>query len=68
MKKCIYCSQEISQESLECKHCGETLGNAEKITKINNVCAKPGGLGSTQADKEIIEELEMMRRLLVSSQ
>ncbi|MDD5129879.1 MAG: hypothetical protein PHS66_02350 [Candidatus Omnitrophica bacterium] len=64
MKKCIYCSREIPQESLECKHCGETLGNAAKITKIDNLCAKAG----EKADKEIIEELELMRRFLVSSQ
>ncbi|MCX5694523.1 MAG: hypothetical protein NT014_05320 [Candidatus Omnitrophica bacterium] len=60
MKKCSYCFQVIPEDATECNHCKETL--------INDSSAKPGVLGNREADKEIIEELEMMRRLLVSPQ
>ncbi|GEM_PF-6020725 len=54
MKKCVFCSQELVDQATQCGRCGQ----------IQAAAAKPQVL---EADKEIVEELDKMRRILTLS-
>jgi len=40
MKKCPYCAEEIQDEAIKCKHCGESVGATDFETRTVNVCPK----------------------------